>query len=163
MRLRNKTDRYQGFTVRLNPGETISGKDAHGNLITKEAPIKLHAIRIPPLAEVEIADDIWEMALQVRSKRQQITIHLDEVQVGNEHKAPDQKYFMQTPVGDGVWKTFYPIREMVKQGVLEVTIKPELKLTLEEMRAAIENEQGFALPKEVDADKLLAHYHKLFG
>ncbi|UYD72117.1 hypothetical protein [Vibrio phage vB_VpaM_VPs20] len=163
MRLRNTTDSYQGFTVRLNPGEIVTGLDPHGNKISKEAPIKLQSIRIPPLAEVEIADHIWEAALMVCSKRQAIAIHMDEVQVGNEHKEPNQRYYMQTPIGDGVWKSFYPVREMVKSGKLEVTVKPELKLSEAELREAIEKEQGFPLPKEVDADKLITHYHKLFG
>lgn len=125
----------------------------------------LQSVRIPPLATVEISDKVWEAALQVKARRQGVTLVKDPVTIGSDDPSKKElvKHFITTPIGDGVYKTFFPIRELVKSGILKVVEAPKLDMTLAEMREAITKEQGFALPKDVAEDVLIAHYHKLFG
>lgn len=163
MQVQNTTDAYQGFTVRTNPDEMVHGTDAHGNKISRKALPQLVTVRIPPLATVEIEDPIWEAALLIRAKRQGIQIVKDPITIGSDNKEKKSEHHIQTVVADGVYKSYHPVREMVKNGVLVVVKAPELKITMEEMRKAIESEQGFALPTDVDVEVLTAHYHKLFG
>lgn len=165
MQVQNTTDKYQGFTVRTNPTATIEFVDVNGNNVTKNALPTLTSVRIPPLATVEIGDDIWEAALLVRSKRQKIDLAKDPITIGSDRKEKKDnvEHFITTPLGDGVWRSYYPVREMVKQGIFKVVVSPKLKLSLDEMRKAITEEQGFALPKEVEESVLVSHYHKLFG
>lgn len=165
MQVRNTTEKYQGFTVRTNPSAKVDFIDAHGNKVTKDALPTLTSVRIPPLATVEITDELWEAALLVRSKRQKITIVEDPVTIGSDRKEKKDnvEHFITTPLGDGVWKSYHPIRELVKLGTFEIVVAPKLNLTVKEMRDAITKEQGFALPSDVKEDVLIAHYHKLFG
>lgn len=161
MQVKNNTQAYQGFTVRTNPGENVETVDAQGNKIVKPAMPILRTVRIPPEATVEIEDKVWEAAMATKSTRQKVTLEKEPVAIGSDQADAKATNFILNPVGDGVQRAYFPIREMVKEGILVIVEQPKLSLTLEDMRKAIETAQGFALPKEISEEKLIQHYHKI--
>ena len=52
--------------------------------------------------------------------------------------------------------------DLVKQGVLEIVEQPQLDLTLDEMRAAIEKGE-FSVDAEAIADKLLSNAQEILS
>lgn len=162
MKVKNTTDSYVGFTVRMNPNAVIEVKDEAGNVVnTKPAKPELLAIRIPSEATVEIDDDIWNAALKTCSVRQAIRLDEEEVITGSE-RGNVEKHVITVPVGDGNFKRFYPVREMVESGQLQVIERAKSTLTLTQMRQKIEAAQGFEMPKDLSEDKIVAHYNRLF-
>lgn len=160
MQVQNTTNSYVGFSARMNAGAKISGVDAHGNKITKDAPVEITTIRIPPLATVELDDKIWTAALKGSAKRQGIEIVKEKVQIGSSKEA-EHVLEMTVPYGDGKKRAYNPVKELLTLGILKVVSAPKNEMTVEELRAAIEAEQGYALPKEVDHDKLVSMYERI--
>ncbi|ARM70543.1 hypothetical protein HOR75_gp17 [Shewanella phage SppYZU05] len=163
MQVKNDTEHYLGFTVRMNAGEKVHGFDANGNKITKDAQPDLRSIRIPAGATVELEDRVWELALETKSQRQGITLEIEDVQAGARKESNVAPEKMSVVHGDGNYKTFYPVRELVKAGKLVVIEKPACKLTVEQMRDKIAEAQGYPLPKEVSDELITAQYERMFG
>ncbi|AHJ10526.1 hypothetical protein Spp001_18 [Shewanella phage Spp001] len=163
MQVKNDTEHYLGFTVRMNAGEKVHGIDAHGNKITKDAPPDLRSIRIPAGATVELADDVWAKALETKSQRQGIELVLEEVQAGARKESNVAPEKMSVVHGDGNFKTFYPVRELVTERKLVIIEKPACKLTVEQMREKIADAQGYPLPKDVSDELITAQYERMFG
>lgn len=161
MKVRNTTENYIGFTARTNPGEKVKGHDAAGNPFVKEALPVLKSVRIPPLATVEVEDALWLSATKAKAKRQGIVLAKDPVQLGTDDPEAKAKHFITTPMGDNVFKSFNPVLDMVKLGLLEIVEHAKSDLTLEQMRAAVEKAQGYPLPKEVDEELVIAQYHRI--
>lgn len=161
MKVRNTTQGYVSFTARMNPNEKARGVDAHGNQIVKEARPDIRTTVVPPMATVEIEDDVWRKATKAVAKRQGIRLEKDPVQIGTDRKDATPTHFMTTVMGDGVFKSYNPVLDLVKQGVLEIVEQPQLDLTLDEMRAAIEKAQGYPMPKEVAEELVIAQYHRI--
>lgn len=162
MKVQNTTESYIGFTVRVNPNAVVEVKDEAGNVLsTKPAKPELMSIRIPSEATVEIEDNIWNAALKTCSLRQSITLEEEEVITGS-NQGVVEKHKISVPMGDGQFKKFYPVRDMVSSGQLKVIERAKSTLTLEQMRQKIEQTQGFALPKDLDEEKIVAQYNRLF-
>lgn len=161
MQVQNTTDNYVSFTARLNPGEKVKGHDAHGNSIVKDALPQLRTVTIPAHATIELEDAVWRSATKARATRQEITLAKDPVQIGSDQSGKVAEHFMTTPMGSGVFKSFNPVLDMVKLGILKVIEHPAVDLTLEQMREAIEKAQGYAMPKEVDEELVIKQYHRI--
>lgn len=161
MKVRNTTDGYLGFTARLNPGEKVKGHDPLGNAIVKDALPILKSVRIPPLATVEVEDALWRSATKSVAKRQGVQLAKDPVQLGTDDPEAKAKHYITTPIGDNVFKSFNPVLDMVKLGLLEIVEHAQTDMTLEQMRAAVEKAQGYPLPKEVDEELVIAQYHRI--
>ena len=162
MKVKNTTESYIGFTVRLNPGAVVEVKDEAGNVInTKPAKPELMSIRIPSEATVELDDNIWNAALKTCSLRQTVVLEEEEVITGT-NKDTVEKQVITVPVGDANFKKFFPVREMVEKGQLQVVERAVPTLTIDQMRKKIEAAQGFELPKDLHEDKVIAQYHRLF-
>ena len=162
MKVKNTTESYIGFTVRLNPGAVVEVKDEAGNVVnTKPAKPELLAIRIPSEATVELDDNIWNAALKTCTVRQGITLEDEEIITGT-NKDTVEKHIITVPVGDGNFKKYFPVREMVEKGQLQVVERAVPTLTIDQMRKKIEAAQGFELPKDLHEDKVIAQYHRLF-
>ena len=162
MKVKNTTESYIGFTVRLNPGAVVEVKDEAGNVInTKPAKPELMSIRIPSEATVELDDNIWNAALKTCSLRQTVVLEEEEVITGTD-KDTVEKQVITVPVGDANFKKFFPVRELVEKGQLQVVERAVPTLTLDQMRKKIETAQGFELPKDLHEDKVIAQYNRLF-
>ena len=162
MQVKNTQDYYVSFTARMNPGAQVKGRDAHGNEILKDALPQLKTVTIPALATVEIDDAIWNVAVKGKpAKRQGIHIEKEPVQVGSDSPNAQAENFISVPHGDGVRKSYNPVLDLVKQGILVIVEHAALNLTLAQMRTAVEKAQGYALPEKVDEDKLVNMYHLL--
>ena len=162
MQVKNTQDHYVAFTARMNPGAKTKGVDAHGNEILKDALPQLKSVTIPPLATVEIDDAIWNAATKGKpTKRQKITMEKEPVQIGTDKSGAVAEHFISVPNGNGVFTSFNPVLDLVKQGTLEIVEHAALNITLEQMRIAVEKAQGYSLPKEVEEAKLVNMYHLL--
>ncbi|QTQ06837.1 hypothetical protein QNH09_gp55 [Aeromonas phage PVN03] len=161
MQVKNTTKGYISFAVRLNAGEKVTGYDAHGNEIRKDALPQIRTVTIPPLATVELEDKLWRLAVKATSRRQRVALSKDPVQIGSDNKNAKAEHFITTPVGDGVFKSFNPVMDRVKRGDLQIVEAPKSDLTLEQMRAAIEEAQGYPMPKEVAEDLVIAQYNRI--
>lgn len=162
MQVKNTQDHYVSFTARMNPGAKTKGYDAHGNEIMKESLPQLKTVTIPPLATVEIDDAIWNAATKGKpAERQKITLEKEAVQIGTDKSGAVAEHFISVPTGNGVFTSFNPVLDLVKQGTLEIVEHAALNITLEQMRIAVEKAQGYALPKEVEEAKLVNMYHLL--
>jgi len=159
MRFRNLQEEVPAtITVRLNAGAKTNYRDpATGQTLQKEDIPKLHTIHIPAQAEVEIEDHIWELAWAMKS-----TVPIYDREVNEVDAGGNNKHRVITPIPTGRSKTVYPIREMVKQGLLEVTEKPKIKLSKSEIIEAIEN-AGVPVSKDIEDQKLLELYEKVVG
>lgn len=162
MQVKNLTDSYVGFTVRTNPTERVTGEDAHGNKISKPATPNLVPVRIPPLATVEIDDEIWAGAWETKATRQEIHIVKEQVQVGARKEASVQPEMMTLVEGTGKFRPFYPVREMIAEKILEIVEKPVCTLSVVEMRELIEARQGYPLPKDVADELIVGQYERMF-
>lgn len=162
MQVKNtSTDQYQAFTIRTNPGESARAVRTDGSEYMREVQPRLVHVRIPPEATVEIDDKVWKAALLTKTERQGIAMEKVPVQVGAKDNGSVAVEHITVVNGDGKMREYYPIRELVSTGILVVVDAPEVTLTLEEMRKAIEAAQGFALPKDIDLEVLTAHYNRL--
>ncbi|MGL5015973.1 MAG: hypothetical protein ACRC6V_17095 [Bacteroidales bacterium] len=163
MKIRNTADSYTAFTARLNPNEKVYSVDDHGNKISKPAAPKLKTVVIPPLATVEIDDEIWIAANKAVAKRQKIVLAKDPVTIGSDRKDKVAEHMITTPMGDGVFRSFNPVQDLVKAGILVIEERPVPTLSIEEMRKAIEDEQGYPLPKEVAEELIVNQYNRICG
>ena len=161
MQVKNTTKGYISFAIRLNAGAKTTGYDAHGNEIRKDALPQIKTVTIPPLATIELEDDLWRKAVKTLSRRQQVALSKDPVQIGSDRKGVKAEHFITTPVGDGVFKAFNPLLDRIKRGDLEIVVAPTSDLTLDQMRAAIEKAQGYPMPKEVAEELVIAQYHRI--
>ena len=162
MQVKNTQDHYVAFTARMNHGAKTKGIDAHGNEILKDALPQLKSVTIPPLATVEIDDAIWNAATKGKpAKRQKIVMDKEPVQIGTDKNGAVAEHFISVPNGSGVFTSFNPVLDLVKLGHLVIVEHAKLELTMEQMRAAVEKAQGYALPEKVDEAKLMNMYHLL--
>lgn len=161
MQVKNTTKSYIGFSARLNPGAKVESFDPSGNKISKDALPEIVTIRIPPEATVEIDDKIWKAALKSSAKRQGVELVKEQVQVGISDKEKATKLNMTVPVGDGKQRNYNPVREMIDMGMLKVVAAAENEMSVDDLRKAIEDIQGYALPKDVAKDKLVSMYERL--
>lgn len=159
MQVQNTTEHYISFAVRTNPGEMVKGYDANNNEIRKPAMPQLLTITIPGLATVELDDKHWNAAIAVTSTRQQVTLEKEPVQLGTDKPGVNAEHFISVPIGDGKRRKYNPVMDLVKSGQLKVVEHAKSLLTEEEMRKAVEQAQGYALPKDLAIDKLQAAYN----
>lgn len=161
MQVKNTTKGYISFAVRTNAGAKVTGYDALGNQIRKDALPQITTVTIPPMATVEVDDTLWGHAIKAVSRRQRVELHKDPVQIGSDLKEKTAEHYITTPIGDGVYKSFNAVREKIKRGDLVVVEAPAVNLTLEQMRAAIEAAQGYPMPKDVAEELVVAQYNRI--
>lgn len=162
MQVQNTTDHYISFVARTNPGAKTKGYDPRGNEIMRDELPQLRTVTIPGGATVEVDDALWNAATNGKpATRQGIEMEKVPVQLGSDDPSKEAKYHVLNPVGDGKMVHFNPVMELVRAGDLKIVEHAKSEMTLEDLRKAVELAQGYALPKEVDEEKLQHMYNVL--
>lgn len=156
MELKNNNDTYVSFTVRVNPNETVKFVDAEG--ISREKPAKpnIRTIIIPPLATVEIEDDVWEVAYNTMVQKNVLEV---EEEVVSKDKA---NVLTKTEIyATGKVVRHYPIREMLENNTIMIKVEPTIKLSVAQMIERISKAQGYPMPANTPEDKVKEIYMKI--
>lgn len=156
MELKNNNDTYVSFTVRVNPNEIVKFVDAEG--ISREKPAKpnIRTIIIPPLATVEIEDDVWEVAYNTMVQKNVLEV---EEEVVSKDKA---NVLTKTEVyATGKVVRHFPIREMLENNTIMIKVEPTIKLSVAQMIERISKAQGYPMPTNVPEDKVKEIYMKI--
>ena len=106
---------------------------------------------------MELLDNIWDLAWNIKATYEVMEVSVDKVLDGC-IKPKETGVSIQQNVGTGKFKNHFPIRDLVKLGTLKIVEKPENKKTIEEMRKAIIEVQGYELPKDVPLEKIQTMY-----
>ena len=151
MQVRNDSITPTSFTVRMNPKATVKVQSEDGREITRMAMPVLKTVNIPAKATIEVDDDLWSSAWGARTTVP-IYDYLEE-KVDTGIKDETKQVSIKIPMATGKSRTIYPLREMVKSGQLVIVKAAELKLTREEVLAAVVK-AGFPVSKDIDDQKL---------
>lgn len=157
MRVRNHTEANMQFMARMNAGKLINFKDTLGNEITKEETPQFEFINIPPKAEVEIDDDLWEKATSGSTK---IKLYEDTIEDVPGAMIGDTKVTRTVREYTGKVKTVSLIKESIKAGQLEITEKPVSKLSKETKIETIK-EAGLNIKATATDEQIDELYNKL--
>lgn len=145
------------FNAYVNRGELITFRDPlTGESLKKPAKPVYKLIHIPPLATVEIEDELWAAVADncfctikiMEESREEIK----ELDLGKGKKATKS---VLTPTGET--KKVNLIDEMVKEGRITIVVPPKSNLTVEEKKAVVEA-TGMKLPKDSDEDYIEKMY-----
>lgn len=156
MELKNNNDTYVSFTVRVNPNETVKFVDAEG--ISREKPAKpnIRTIIIPPLATVEIEDDVWEVAYNTMVQKNVLEVEEEVVSKDKNNVLTKTEVY-----ATGKVVRHYPIREMLENNTIMIKVEPTIKLSVAQMIERISKAQGYPMPANVPEDKVKEIYMKI--
>lgn len=152
MQLRNNRDFSNvQFNAYVNKGEAVSYRDPlTGTTLTKAAKPVYKLIHIPPLATVEIEDELWAAiaddcfcTIQVQ---EEVREEIEVLALGKDKKAT-RSVLMPT----GETKRVNLVDEMIKSGRITIVVEPKSTLTLEEKKELVEA-ADIKLPKDADED-----------
>jgi Fe-S cluster assembly ATPase SufC len=152
MQLRNNREFSNvQFNAYVNKGEAVSYRDPlTGATLSKAAKPVYKLIHVPPLATVEIEDELWAAVAEdcfcTIKVQEEIREEIDVLSLGKDKKAT-RSVLMPT----GETKRVNLIDEMIKEGRITIVVEPKSKLTLDEKKALV-TDAGIKLPKDSDEE-----------
>lgn len=154
MQLRNNRDFSNvQFNAYVNRGEAVSYRDPlTGATLSKAAKPVYKLIHIPPLATVEIDDELWNAIADgcfcTIKVQEEVREEIEVLSLGK-GKDKDKKATRSVLMPTGETKRVNLVDEMIKSGRITIVVEPKSKLTLEEKKKLVED-SGMKLPKDAD-------------
>lgn len=156
MQVRNHSEGAVQLMVRMNAG-AVDKIMQNGVEVQVDQKPRLEVIHIPAKAEVAIEDGLWDAAMKSISIVQEMEEQEEEIagiKVNNKPVAT----LVKTPTGKT--RKVNLLRELINDGTLEVTVKPESKIPVKDMIAALKK-QGLELSPDTLPENIKALYEKL--
>ena len=137
------------FNAYINKGDVVSYRDAlTGTTLKKAAKPVYKLIHIPPLATVEIDDELWAAVADNCfcdiKVREEVREEIKELDLGKDKIITKS---VLTPTGET--RRVNLIDEMIREGRITIVVPPKSNLTLEEKKKLVEG-TGMKLPKDAD-------------
>ena len=143
----------------VNKGDIVKYRDPlTGAQLSKPAKPSYKLIHIPPLATVEIDDELWLAATNgftTIKVMEEIHEPIKELNIGKD-KVATKSVLMPT----GETKRVNLIEEMVKEGRITIVVPPKSTLSLEDMQAELKA-AGVPTAKDTDETVIQNLYYKI--
>ena len=143
----------------INKGDIVKFRDPlTGAQLSKPAKPNYKLIHIPPLATVEIDDELWLAATEGMTTvkvMEEVREPIKELNLGKD-KVATKSVLMPT----GQTKRVNLIEEMIKEGRISIVVPPKSSLTLEEMQLALK-EARVPTAKDESEEVVTKLYYKV--
>lgn len=143
----------------VNKGDIVKYRDPlTGAQLSKPAKPNYKLIHIPPLATVEIDDELWLAATEGMTTvkvMEEVREPIKELDLGKD-KVATKSVLMPT----GETKRVNLIEEMIKEGRITIVVPPKSSLSTEDMQAALK-EAGVPTAKDADEETIQKLYYKV--
>lgn len=163
MQLRNNSelDNFQMLAC-VNYGKTVKGRDhLTGEVIDKLVKPEMKLIHIPPLATVEIDDELWAAATIDTMRDVPIyEVTKEEIKNVGFGKDNEKKFYKTVRTNTGKTERKCIIQMRIDSGELTIIEHPKSKLTKEEMQQALKD-KGIPTSKETELGQVQELYNKV--
>jgi len=163
MQVRNNTSANLQFMVRMNSKTTDSFLDQHGNTITQPERPKVETLHIPPMALVEVEDNLWNLAAMTSTTvpiTEEETEVISGISLGGQQDPQPVTRTIKVPTGKT--RKVNLMKEMIQKGDLEIVVKPASLIAPKAMRLQLK-EAGITVKADLHEDAVAALFDRILG